>query len=127
MTDHHSKEHRQRMREVADQGHKTLAELEILEMLLLKIQKIRQFGNAAVLAPAAVRSRGLGDASISALKLVEAAGLHLAHSDSDRPVLTIQHQQLAHEPIEYLIMLCLDNRNRLIAETFSPVDQSLCT
>ena len=121
-------------------GFEKLNELEILEMLLFAGQPrgdtkplakilIRQFGS---LAAAFLRSpvkwlsnqRGLGDASISALKLVEAAGLHLAHSDiHNRPVLTswgaVKHyciNRLAHEPIEYLIMLCLDNRNRLIAE-----------
>ena len=62
--------------------------------------------------------------TISALKLVEVAGLHLTHSDiHNSPVLkswdAVKHHcltRLVHEPIEYLIMLCLDNRNRLIAE-----------
>ncbi len=68
--------------------------------------------------------RWLGDASISALKLRDAASLNLAHSDiHNRPVLNswgaVKHyciNRLVHEPIEYVIMLCLDNRNRLIAE-----------
>lgn len=68
--------------------------------------------------------RGIGDASLAALKIVEAAGLHLSHSDiENRHVLTswseVQHfclTRLAHEPVEHFMMLCLDNRNRLIAE-----------
>ena len=66
----------------------------------------------------------MGDASVAALKIVEAAGLHLSHSDiENRHVLTswseVQHfcvTRLAHEPIEHFMILCLDNRNRLIAE-----------
>ena len=61
---------------------------------------------------------------LSALKLVDAASLNLAHSDiHNLPVLTtwgaVKHyciNRLAHEPIECLITLCLDNHNRLIAE-----------
>jgi DNA repair protein RadC len=140
MADHHTKGHRKRMRErLLTKGAETLTELEILEMLLFAGQPrgdtkplakilIRQFGSLAAVLRAPVQQlsdqRSLGDASISALKLVEAAGLHLAHSDiHNRPVLTswgaVKHyciNRLAHEPIEYLIMLCLDNRNRLIAE-----------
>ena len=87
-----------------------------------------QFGLLTVVlrAPAQrlAEQRGLGDASFSALKLVDAASLNLAHSDiHNRPVLTswgaIKHyciNRLAHAPFECRIMLCLDNRNRLIAE-----------
>ncbi len=62
------------------------------------------------------------------MKLVEVAGLYLTHSAiHNSPVLTIwdalKHHclnRLVHKPIEYLIMLYLDNRNRLIAkETLS--------
>ena len=89
---------------------------------------IRKFGSLGTVLRARVKQlfnqRGLGDASISKLKLDEAAGLHLAHCYiPNRPFLTsqspIKHcciNRLAHEPIEYLIMLCPDNRNRLIAE-----------
>ena len=128
------------MRErLLSKGAETLTELEILEMLLFAGQPrgdtkplakslMRQFGSLAAVLRAPVQrlaeQRGLGDASISALKLVDAASLNLAHSDiHNRPVLTswgaVKHyciNRLAHEPIEYLIMLCLDNRNRLIAE-----------
>ena len=120
-------------------GAETLTELEMLEMLLFAGQPrgdtkpfakslMRQFGSltAMLRAPAQrlAEQRGLGDASFSALKLVDAASLNLAHSDiHNRPVLAswgaVKHyciNRLAHEPIECLIMLCLDNRNRLIAE-----------
>jgi len=65
---------------------------------------------------------GFGEAAITAIRIVEAAGLHLSHPDiRNRPILTswsaVQHycvSLLAHEPVEYFVMLCLDNRNRLI-------------
>ena len=89
---------------------------------------MRQFGSLAAVLRAPVqrliKQCGLGDASISALKLLDAASLNLAHSKThNRPVLNswgvVKHycnNRIAHEPIEYLIMLCLDNHNRLIAE-----------
>ena len=66
----------------------------------------------------------MGDASVAALKIVEAAGLYLSHSDiENHHVLTswseVQHfcvTRLAHEPVEHFMILCLDKRNRLIAE-----------
>ena len=66
----------------------------------------------------------MGDASVAALKIVEATGLYLSHFDiENRHVLTswceVQHfcvTRLAHEPVENFMILCLDNRNRLIAE-----------
>ena len=139
MADHHTKGHRQRVREeLLSKGAETLTELEIPEMLLFAGQPrgdtkplakslMRQFGSLTVMLRAAAQrlaeQRGLGDASFSALKLVDAASLNLAHSDiHNRPVLAswgaVKHyciNRLAHEPIECLIMLCLDNRNRLIA------------
>ena len=72
---------------------------------------------------------------VAALKIVEAAGLYLSHPDiENRHVLTsrseVQHfcvNRLAHEPLEHLMILCLDNRNRLIAEevlSYGTVDQT---
>ena len=89
---------------------------------------MRRFGSlsAVLRAQAAllVQQSGIGDASVAALKIVEAAGLNLSHSDiENRHVLTswseVQHfcvTRLAHEPVEHFMILCLDNRNRLIAE-----------
>ena len=122
-----------------DKGSEALSELELLEMLLyagnrrgdtkpLAKALMRRFGSlsAVLRAPAALLAQqsGMGDASVVALKIVEAAGLHLSHSDiENRHVLTswseVQHfcvTRLAHEPIEHFMILCLDNRNRLIAE-----------
>ena len=122
-----------------DKGSDALGELELLEMLLyagnrrgdtkpLAKALMRRFGSlsAVLRAPAALLAQqsGMGDASVTALKIVEAAGLHLSHSDiENRHVLTswseVQHfcvTRLAHEPIEHFMILCLDNRNRLIAE-----------
>ena len=89
---------------------------------------MRRFGSlsAALRAPAALLAQqsGMGDASVAGLKIDEAAGLYLSHSDIEyRRVLTswseVQHfcvTRLAHEPVEHFMILCLDNRNRLIAE-----------
>ena len=122
-----------------EKGAGALSELELLEMLLyagnqrgdnkpLAKDLMREFKSlSAVLRAPAVELRrqpGIGDAAISALKLVEAAGLHLSNSDvQNRHVLAnwaaVQHYyvtRLAHEPIEHFMMLCLDNRNRLVAE-----------
>ena len=132
--------HRGRMRaKLLDKGSEALSELELLEMLLyagnrrgdtkpLAKALMRRFGSlsAVLRAPAALLAQqsGMGDASVAALKIVEAAGLHLSHSDiENRHVLTswseVQHfcvTRLAHEPVEHFMILCLDNRNRLIAE-----------
>jgi len=124
---------------VMEKGAETLSELELLEMILyagsprrdtkpLAKDLIRHFGSlsAVLRAPQAqlIALDGVGEAAISAIRIVEAAGLHLSHSDiRNRPILTswsaVQHycvNLLAHEPVEYFVMLCLDNRNRLIAE-----------
>ena len=122
-----------------DKGYEALSELELLEMLLyagnrrgdtkpLAKTLMRRFGSlsAVLRAPAALLAQqtGMGDASVAALKIVEAAGLHLSHSDiENRHVLTswseVQHfcvTRLSHEPVEHFVILCLDNRNRLIGE-----------
>lgn len=136
----HISGHRQRMRrKLLDKGAESLSDLELLEMLLyagnmrgdtkpLAKQLMQTFGSlSAILRSPPDRlniHHGMGNASVAALKLVEAAALHLSHSDIDnRHILTswsaVQHYcvtRLAHEPIEHFMMLCLDNRNRLIAE-----------
>lgn len=122
-----------------EKGAAALSELELLEMLLyagnqrgdtkpLAKDLIREFGSLSAVLRAPTKSLGqqpgIGDASTAALKLVEAAGLHLSHSDvKNRHVLAswgaVQHYcvtRLAHEQVEHFMMLCLDNRNRLIAE-----------
>ena len=136
----HISGHRARMRaKVMDKGASALSELEMLEMILyaasprrdtkpLAKDLIRHFGSlpAVLRAPQEqlIALAGVGDAAASAIRVVEAVGLHLSHSTiSNRQVLTswsaVQHYcitRLAHEPVEHFMMLCLDNRNRLIAE-----------
>ncbi|MDA9639906.1 DNA repair protein RadC [SAR116 cluster bacterium] len=136
----HVSGHRARMREkLLAKGADSLSELELLEMLLyagntrsdtkpLAKNLIREFGSLSAVLRASSETLGkqtkMGAASIAALKIVEAAGLHLSHSNiHKRQVLTswaaVQHyciNRLAHEPIEHFLMLCMDNRNRLIAE-----------
>ena len=147
----HMSGHRARMcAKLLDKGPGALSKLELLEMLLyagnwrgdtkpLAKALIRRFGSlsAVIRAPAALlgQQKGMGDASVVALKIIEAVGLHLSHSDiENRHVLTswseVQHYcltRLAHEPVEHFMILCLDNRNRLIAEEMLPrgtVDQT---
>ena len=58
------------------------------------------------------------------MKITEAGGLQISHSRvKGKPVLThwVEVQdycisKLAHEPIEYVMVLCLDNQNRLITD-----------
>ncbi len=136
----HQSGHRARMRgKLLAKGATAFSELELLEMLLyagnpradtkpLAKDLMTSFGSLSAVLRAPAKSlrdhRGMGDAAVAALKIVEAAGLHLSHSDiHNRHVLAswseVQHYcvtRLAHEPIEHFMMLCLDNRNRLIAE-----------
>lgn len=89
---------------VMEKGAETLSELELLEMILyagsprrdtkpLAKDLIRHFGSlsAVLRAPQAqlIALDGVGEAAISAIRIVEAAGLHLSHSDiRNRPILT---------------------------------------
>ena len=97
---------------------------------------MRRFGSlsAVLRAPAALLAQqsGMGDASIAALKIVEAAGLCLSHSDIENhhvptSLSEVRHfcvTRLTHEPVEHFMILCLDNRNRLIAEVYCHAAQS---
>ena len=68
--------------------------------------------------------RDMGDTAIAAVKIAEATGLQISHSrGKGKPVLThwMEVQDycisiLAREPIEYVMVLCLDSQNRLIAD-----------
>jgi DNA repair protein RadC len=136
----HAKGHRARMRgKLLEKGSAALTELEILEMLLyagaprgdtkpLAKRLIKTFKSlSAVLraSPDELRPiKDMGDAAIAAVKIAEAAGLQISHSRvKGKPVLThwmeVQDyciSKLAHEPIEYVMVLCLDSQNRLIAD-----------
>ena len=82
--------------------------------------------------PAALRAspddlrpiRDMGDTAIAAVKIAEATGLQISHSRvKGKPVLThlMEVQDycisiLAREPIECVMVLCLDSQNRLVAD-----------
>ena len=117
----------------------SLTELELLEMLLypsnprgdtkpVAKRLMHHFQTlAGVLRASAEKLQEIeqvGPAAIVAIKVTEAAALHLSHSRiKNQPVLNNwMHVQdyciklLAHEPVEHFVILCLDNQNRLIGE-----------
>ncbi|WP_342666319.1 RadC family protein [Muricoccus aerilatus] len=132
--------HRGRMRvKLLERGPDALADYELLEMLLFFAFKtgdtkplakslINHYGSfAAVLAaPQAelMATRGLGEHSVAALKLVQASALRLAKAEvMEMPVLnnwdrliTYLNAALSREKIEQFRILFLDSKNRLIAD-----------
>ncbi|WP_338663612.1 DNA repair protein RadC [Pararoseomonas sp. SCSIO 73927] len=132
--------HRGRMREkLLERGPDALADYELLEMLLFFAFKkgdtkplakslINRYGSFAgvLTAPQAelMATRGLGEHSVSALKLVQAAALRLAKAEvADMPVLNNWDRLLAYlnaaisrEKVEQFRILFLDSKNRLIAD-----------
>ncbi len=132
--------HRARMREkLLERGADSLADYELLEMLLFFAFKqgdtkplakslINTHGSfAGVLAAsqqALLETRGLGQHSVAAIKLVHAAAVRLALAEvREREVLTNWDKlmgylqvRLAREPVEQFRVLFLDTRNRLIAD-----------
>jgi DNA repair protein RadC len=135
-----AKGHRARMRQkLLEKGSHSLTELEILEMLLyggaprgdtkpLAKRLMKRFDSLSAVLRADTSSlrsvTGIGDAVISALKIAEAAGLHISHARvKGKQILThwmgVQKyciNKLAHEPVEHVMVLCLDSQNRLIAD-----------
>ena len=116
-----------------------LTELEILEMLLYAgaprgntkplanrlIKTFKSLSRVLHASPDELRPiRDMGDAAIAAVKIAKAAGLQISHSRvKGKPVLTHLEEvqdycisKLGHEPIEYVMVLCLDRQNRLVAE-----------
>ncbi len=132
--------HRTRMRaRLLQRGADSLADYELLEMLLFFAQPkgdtkplakalINQFGSFAnvlfVSTQKLLETPGLGEHSVAALKLVQAAALRLARAEvMDRPIvnnhdklMTYLSAVLSREPIEQFRVLFLDSRNRLIAD-----------
>ena len=132
--------HRERLRErFLKGGSDALADYELLELVLFRaIQRrdlkplaknlIKQFGSFAEVVSAPIERlksiKGLGDAAITELKIVEAAAHQLARGQvQNRPVLSSWSNVLdycrtamafAHK--EQLRVLFLDKRNRLIAD-----------
>lgn len=132
--------HRKRLRDRFLAGGPTaLAEYELLELLLCQAQPrgdmkpaakalLKRFGSfAGVMAasPDALSEiDGIGEASIVALKTVQAAALLMQKQDiTEKPVLASWksvlaycHSVMAHEPIEQFRLLFLDTKNALIAD-----------
>ena len=132
--------HRGRMRQkLLERGPDALADYELLEMLLFFAFKtgdtkplakslINRYGSfAAVLAaPQAelLATRGLGEHSVAALKLVQASALRLARAEAmEQPVLNNWDRLIAYlnaaisrEKVEQFRILFLDSKNRLIAD-----------
>ncbi|MBE9605020.1 DNA repair protein RadC [Acetobacteraceae bacterium H6797] len=132
--------HRARMREkLLERGPDALADYELLEMLLFLAFKqgdtkplakalINQYGSFAnvLSAPqqALMETRGLGEHSVTAIKLVQAAALRLSRAEvMDQPVLnnwdklvTYLNAAVSREKVEQFRILFLDTKNRLIAD-----------
>ena len=132
--------HRHRMRiKLLERGSDALEDYELLEMLLFSAMPkgdtkplakalVNRFGSfAAVLAapqPQLMATRGLGEQSVAALKLVQAAALRLAKAEAmDAPLLNNAERlrdylasAMGREKVEQFRILFLDPRNRLIAD-----------
>lgn len=132
--------HRQRLRKrLLERGAESLADYELLEMLLFFAfktgdtkpfakQLISRYGSVAALLTAPTRdllaTPGLGEHSVSAIRLVQALSAHLAQAQvREQPVLNswdrlIEYLTIvmAHERIEHFRVLFLDPKNRLIAD-----------
>jgi DNA repair protein RadC len=132
--------HRSRMREkLLERGPGALADYELLEMLLFFAFKkgdtkplakalINRYGSFANVLTAPqkdlLETPGLGEHSVTAIKLVQDAALRLARAEvMEKPVLNnwdrlmdYLNAALAREKIEQFRILFLDSKNRLIAD-----------
>lgn len=132
--------HRQRLRErFMTGGPEALADYELLELVLFQsrprgdvkplakalIRRFETFAGVLAAQPAELAMvDGIGEASIVALKTVQAAALRMSRQELiDRPVigswkklLEYCHAAMAHEKIEQFRLLFLDGKNALIAD-----------
>ncbi len=132
--------HRERLRaRLLERGGESLADYEVLEMLLfgarargdtkpLAKRLIAQFGSlGAVLAasPDELRQvKGMGEVSAALIKVVHEAGRRMTREEvHDRPVMSSYKKvvdycraEIGHEPVEQLHLLFLDRKNFLIAD-----------
>lgn len=132
--------HRARLRQrLLDNGPGTLADYEVLEILLfagnprgdtkpLAKALLQRFGSlSAVLAAAPERLRGVrgaGDNAVAALKAAQEAARRLAREEAmERPVISSWDRLIAYcriamaeEPVEQLRLLFLDRKNKLVAD-----------
>ena len=132
--------HRERLRArfLKDLG-KGFSDYELVEMLLFLaqprgdvkplakslIKRFSTFANVIAAEPDEIRKvAGAKDASVAALKLVQAAALRMAQTDligrpaigSWKQLLDYCHAAMAREPREHLRVLFLDRKNVLIAD-----------
>ena len=132
--------HRERLRQrLLDKGPETLADYEILELLLFGAKTrgdtkplakalLARFGGLAATLAADRRELaqvpGLGEASIALLKVVPEAARRMAREEViDKPVLSSWNKLIAYcritlgqEKVERFHLLFLDRKNKLIAD-----------
>lgn len=132
--------HRSRMREkLLERGPGALADYEILEMLLFFAFKkgdtkplakalINQYGSFAAVLTAPqqdlLATRGLGEHSVTAIKLVQDAALRLSKAElRDQPLLNnwdrlidYLNAAISRDKVEQFRVLFLDSKNRLLAD-----------
>jgi DNA repair protein RadC len=132
--------HRQRLRErFLAGGPEAVADYELLELLLFQAKPrgdvkplakalLARFGSFAAVLAAPPRNlaeiEGVGEASVVALKTVQAAALRMTRQELiDRPVINSWkklveycHAAMAHEKVEQFRLLFLDGKNALIAD-----------
>jgi DNA repair protein RadC len=136
----HAKEHQARMRgKLLEKGSAALTKLEILEMLLYAdaprrntkpvakrlIKTFKRLSAILLTSPNDLRTiRDMGDAAAPAVKIAEGVGLQISHSRVEGKLVLTHWMEVqdyciskpAQEPIEYVMVLCLDSQNRLIAD-----------
>ncbi len=132
--------HRERMRDrLVERGPDSLADYELLEMLLFLVQPkgdtkplakrlINRFGSYAKVLSAPLNELndvpGVGRHTVAALKLMQGGALRLARAEVlDQPILGNWDQLMAYlnavmarERVEQFRILFLDTKNRLIAD-----------
>jgi len=137
---HESAGHRQRLRErLLERGADSLADYEVLEMLLFGAQArgdtkplakrlIKEFGSLGAVLSASPedlqRLSGVGATSAAVIKTAFEAGRRLVREEVRvRPVLSSWKKvveycraEIGHEPVEHFFLLFLDRKNCLIAD-----------
>jgi DNA repair protein RadC len=132
--------HRKRLRErFLEGGPDALPDYELLELILFQAQPrgdmkpaakrlIQRFGSlmgVVTASPAALQEvKGVGEASVFALKAIQAAAVRLARQQvMNQPVMSSWDKVLdycrasmAHSEIEQFRLLFLDSKNKLIAD-----------
>jgi len=135
----HRQRLRQRFMEGVETGAGTLSDYELLELLLCQaiprqdvkplakalMHRFHGFGGVLAASPRELKEvKGVGDAAVTILKVVQASALLMAREEViERPVigswkklLDYCHARMAHERIEQFRLLFLDNKNALIAD-----------